>query len=166
MAKKDNFKKVFTKYAEEYLDTRIQNVFQKVALSIFDKLMREDVLFQNQTGTLTASTGIGIFKNGRMVQWVDNPNYPASQQTVTYKGQKTVVNGQKLLNATLAATDARTAGKYVMVLVSSAPYAYSVEAGLGTQRADGMPKRGIGWWSEDIVPYLTQQFLLNAKLMS
>ena len=166
MAKKDNFKKVFTKYAEEYLDTRIQNVFQKVALSIFDKLMREDVLFQNQTGTLTASTGIGIFKTGRMVQWVDNPNYPASQRTVTYKGQKTVVNGQKLLNATLAATDARTAGKYVMVLVSSAPYAYSVEAGLGTQRADGMPKRGIGWWSEDIVPHLTQQFLLNAKLMS
>ena len=49
MAKKDNFKKVFTKYAEEYLDTRIQNVFQKVALSIFDKLMREDMLFQNQT---------------------------------------------------------------------------------------------------------------------
>ena len=97
MAKKDNFKKVFAKYAEAYLDTRIQNVFQKVALSIFDKLMREDVLFQNQTGTLTASTGIGIFKNGRMVQWVDNPNYPASQRTVTYKGQKTVVNGQTLL---------------------------------------------------------------------
>ena len=121
MAKKDNFKKVFTKYAEEYLDTRIQNVFQKVALSIFDKLMREDVLFQNQTGTLTASTGIGIFKNGRMVQWVDNPNYPASQRTVTYKGQKTVVNGQKLLNATLAATDARTAGKYVMVLPPELP---------------------------------------------
>ena len=29
MAKKDNFKKVFTKYAEEYLDTRIQNVFRR-----------------------------------------------------------------------------------------------------------------------------------------
>ena len=84
MAKKDNFKKVFAKYAEEYLDARVQNVFQKVALSIFDKLMREDVLFQNQTGTLTASTGIGIFKNGRMVQWVDNPNYPASQRTVRH----------------------------------------------------------------------------------
>lgn len=46
MAKKDNFKKVFAKYAEEYLDARVQNVFQKVALSIFDKLMREDVLFR------------------------------------------------------------------------------------------------------------------------
>lgn len=38
MAKKDNFKKVFAKYAEEYLDARVKNVFQKVALSILTNL--------------------------------------------------------------------------------------------------------------------------------
>ena len=73
----DNSRSVVEKQVEAYLEPRIREVFRQSALAIFDRINRDDFKFESQTDNLRASMGIGVFKDGLLTDWVENPNIAA-----------------------------------------------------------------------------------------
>ena len=78
-----------------------------------------------------------------------------------YKGTTYEIDGRQALEEALAAIDVKGMGKWVMVLVAAVPYALWVD--LGEHNGIAGYKRGTGWWSEDIVPFITDSFRTNVK---
>lgn len=144
-----------------YLDPRIREVFRSVALGFFNRINSSDFRYEDDTNNLRASSGIGIFKEGVLTDWIENPYVPTRLKEVTYKRGTRTIDGNELLDSVLGQIDTRNFATYVMVVVAAAPYAYSVDQALGSQPADGHIKRGKGWWSEDVVPKLITDFMLN-----
>ena len=157
----DNFRSVVEKQVEAYLEPRIREVFRQSALAIFDRINRDDFKFESQTDNLRASMGIGVFKDGLLTDWVENPNIAAQPKTMRYKGTTYEIDGRQALEEALAAIDVKGMGKWVMVLVAAVPYALWVD--LGEHNGIAGYKRGTGWWSEDIVPFITDSFRTNVK---
>ena len=147
---------------EEFLEPRIRTVFRQTAQYIFDRIQRDDFKFESQSHNLLASIGIGVFKDGVLTDWIANPYVPAELKKFKYKGTVYDIDGQQALNEALGAIDVKGMGKWVMVLVAAVPYALFVDLGLGTQRADGMDKRGMGWWSDDFAPSVAEAFRTSA----
>ena len=148
---------------DKWIEPRIRTLFTDVAFLIFDRINRDDFLFESQTHNLRASIGIGIFKDGVLTDWVTNPEIPTTEKKLVYNKEVTLVDGQAALNDALSDIDVKMLGEWVMVLVAAVPYALSVDLGLGTQRSDGQPKRGVGWWSEDFAKEVAEEFRTKAK---
>lgn len=162
--KRDNFMEVAKVQTDKWIEPRIRTLFTDVAFLIFDRINRDDFLFESQTHNLRASIGIGIFKDGVLTDWVTNPEIPTTNKLLVINGEFTLFDGQLALNEALGSMDVKSLGEWVMVLVAAAPYALAVDTGLeGKQRSDGQPKRGVGWWSEDFAKEVAEEFRTKAK---
>lgn len=160
------FIEILKERTEEHLEPRIREVFRQTAVYIFERISRDDFLFDSQTYNLNASIGIGVFKDGVLTDWITNPLRPTQLKKFIYKGQVQYIDGQQALNEALGAVgrDAKEMGKWVMILIAAVPWAYLVDIGSGNQPSVG-DKRGKGWWSNDLAPDIVEKFRRNAKAL-
>lgn len=109
--------------------------------------------YEDDTYNLRDSIGIGIYKQGVLVKWVQMPSPKATEGRRFSMGGKnyTVVHGRELLNEAIQGSDYANFAMFSFVLYATAPYGIIVE--------DGDGKRGTGWWSEGLVPYVKSKFI-------
>ena len=146
----------------------VKKVFVNTAKAVFDWMSKQSY-FTNRTYNLSDSVGVGIYKQGVLVNWVTNPASKASApRVITYHGERISVDGRALLQEAInaSASMAATFADYTLVIFVKAPYGAWVELGLGaygdSDGSDGQShpaKAGYGWWSEGLVPYIKETFV-------
>lgn len=154
-----SFTSVVEKHFTRVYEPKIKEVFRQVALGLFARINSGDFRFENDTYNLSASIGAGVFIDGVLTDWTENPSVATTPKEVTYKGKKTIINGADLLNTALGEVEVKDMGKYVMIVLAAAPY------GIAVDMPHFFVKRGEGWWSEDVVPKLIEQFRMNARAL-
>jgi hypothetical protein len=142
------------------LEPKIRMAFTITAQSLFQRIADDDFRFQSQTNNLRASTGIGVFRNDVLTDWISNPDIPInSSPKFTSKGITGVLaDGNDLLSEALYSTHMADGADWTFYVVSAAPYASFVDDG------GGGVKRGYGWWSEDLIQFIQEELIDNLKL--
>jgi len=130
-------------------------IFTVVARSVFEFIAAPGY-FHNETNNLSNSIGIGIYENGVLVQWIDNPAAEnALPKTYIYHGISYPVNGRAELEKAISAAAGTVIGGYSMIVFCALPYGLWVDRSLGD---GGTDKRGRGWWSEGLIPEVRKAF--------
>ncbi len=144
------------------LEPKIRIAFTMTAQQLFARIVADDFRFQSQTNNLRASTGIGVFKDGILTDWISNPEIPilSSPQFTTAGTGITgwMADGNDLLTEALFGTQMADGADWTFYVVSAAPYASFVDDG------GGGIKRGAGWWSEDLIEFIQNTLIANLKL--
>lgn len=149
------------------LEPKIRASFTATATQLFARIIADDFKFKSQTNNLRASTGIGVFKNGVLTDWISNPEIPiiSSPQFTTENlaGGKTSItgwmaDGNDLLTEALFGAQMADGADWTFYVVSAAPYASFVDDG------GGGVKRGSGWWSDDLIEFIKDSLFSNLKL--
>lgn len=136
----------------------IMPIFAATAQAIFDWIDNHKGYYQNQTYNLRDSTGVGVFKDGVLVEWISNPAPIAQIDTPYLSGDSmlyTYINGRDLLNEAIKSGQHSDFAKYTLVLYSAAPYGVEVDEGGG--------KRGTGWWSQGLIPLVEKTFISESN---
>lgn len=134
----------------------VKTIFIETSHAVFEWIDAHSAYYQDQTYNLRDSIGVGVYKEGVLQQWVQHPQAKATDKRLfTYKGEKIYVDGRELLQEAITAGDESDFADYALVLFAAAPYGILVEEGGG--------KRGTGWWSEGLVPYVRERFITIAS---
>lgn len=134
---------------------RVISIFTNVSAAVFEWIDSHAGYYQDQTYNLRDSIGVGVYRKGVLVKWIQTPSPKAIRGKRFSPGADSpyyyTIHGRDLLiNATQNATSHNLA-LYALVVFAAAPYGIMVE--------DGDGKRGTGWWSEGLVPYVRQRFI-------
>lgn len=139
----------------------IMPIFTQTADAVFEWIDGLSVLYLNDTFNLRDSIGFGVFKHGVLLNWIQTPSPKATSNKFfnpvsgKYENEMSfysiTLSGRELLNKAIADGEYSTIADYAIVLYVAMPYGVDVEYGGG--------KRGTGWWSEGLVPYVQESFL-------
>lgn len=133
----------------------VRIIFTETSKAVFEWIDAHSLYYQDQTFNLRDSIGVGIYKQGVLQEWIHEPTQKATtKRPFTYNGEKMMVDGRELLMEAISLGDESDFGDYTLVVYATAPYGILVEEGGG--------KRGTGWWSEGLIPYVTERFLTTA----
>ena len=134
----------------------IRTIATETSHAVFEWIDAHSLYYQDQTYNLRDSIGIGIYKQGILQHWIQHPQAKATEKRLfTYKGEKIYVDGRQLLQEAISLGEESDFADYAFVLYAAAPYGILVEEGGG--------KRGTGWWSEGLVPYVRERFITIAS---
>ena len=133
-------------------NSNVRTIATEVSHAVFEWIDAHSLYYQDQTYNLRDSIGIGVYRQGQLQQWIQHPQAKATEKrSFTYKGEKIYVDGRQLLQEAISLGEESDFADYSFVLYASAPYGILVEEGGG--------KRGTGWWSEGLVPYVRERFI-------
>lgn len=142
---------VFKKALEEHrnaLEKRMANVFHELAEGVIGIINASDFK-PMYTANLADSTGLGVYFNGMLKEYVPLPRANEPQE---YNGA--LVWGQDSLEQALfEASQTYTSGIWV-VLFSAVPYAFKVDK-------EGTTRTVEGYFSQELVPDMLNQFKLT-----
>ena len=149
------------KLASPVIEQRyIMSIFTLVANKIFSWIDSHPAYYKDQTFNLRDSIGVGVYKNGAIVQWIHNPAPKATRKKKFavrgggYGGSDnpyyTFFSGRELLNEAISNAEYAKFADYTLAVFATAPWGLLVE--------DGNGKRGTGWWTEGLVPYIKERF--------
>lgn len=153
------FREAYESRINAHLDVRIREAFRQAALQVYARVEADDFLYESQTNNLRASTGVGIFKDGVLTDWVQNPIIPTSEKKFTYHGATEMVDGNELLQQALTKIQTDGIGKWVFLVVATVPYAAWVDEG------NGGTKRGSGWWTDDFAPNILDEVIYQLETL-
>lgn len=137
----------------------IRSVFTITASAVYEWIDDHPLFYKDQTYNLRDSIGVGVYKDGVLLNWIQHPSPKATVRGKYAPPHKedapalyyTYFQGRDLLNQAISNGVASNFAKYVLVVYATAPYGLLVE--------DGGGKRGTGWWTEGLVPYVKKRFL-------
>ncbi|MEG1289559.1 MAG: hypothetical protein RRY36_09615 [Bacteroidaceae bacterium] len=117
------------------------------------------------TYNLKDSIGSGLYKDGALIKFIGNPASASISTTYIYHKQMYNMSGRNKLMSALQNNHLSNTGKYVLAVFCEAPYGFFLEHGLGPDGIDAgdSSKKGYGWWSEGLVPYINEKFELELK---
>ena len=149
------------KLASPVIEQRyIMSIFTLVANKIFSWIDSHPAYYKDQTFNLRDSIGVGVYKNGAIVQWIHNPAPKATRKkkfaprSEEYGGgnapYSVLISGRELLNEAISNAKYAKFADYTLAVFATAPWGLLVE--------DGKGKRGTGWWTEGLVPYIKERF--------
>lgn len=152
------------KLASPVIEQRyVMSIFTLVANKIFSWIDSHPAYYKDQTFNLRDSIGVGVYKNGAIVQWIHNPAPKATRKKkfkergVDYAsfgvGEHDywqLLSGRELLNNAISNAEYAKFADYTLAVFATAPWGLLVE--------DGKGKRGTGWWTEGLVPYVKERF--------
>ena len=139
----------------------IMSVFTLTAAAVFEWIDGHEGYYMDQTYNLRDSIGVGVFKKGVLVNWIQTPSPKATSGKYFTKRSdeyasgnnpySTYISGRELLNDAISRGEYSNFAEYALVVYATAPYGILVE--------DGNGKRGTGWWTEGLIPYVSNRFL-------
>ena len=139
----------------------IMSIFTLTAAAVFEWIDSHEGFYLDQTFNLRDSIGVGVFKNGVLVNWIQTPSPKATsgkyfgERSDEYAGgnnpYSTYISGRELLNTAITEGKYSNFADYALVVYATAPYGIVVE--------DGNGKRGTGWWSEGLIPHVKERFI-------
>lgn len=129
------------------------SIAKVVSDAVYGWIDSHTAYYEDDTYNLRDSIGIGIYKQGVLMKWVHMPSPKATKGRKFYEGNGSyiMVHGRDLLNEAIQNSSYANYAMFSFVLYSAAPYGIIVE--------DGDDKRGTGWWSEGLVPYVKSKFI-------
>lgn len=147
--------KTFVFHTEEHL---IKPIFVLTAASVFEWIDDHPAFYQDQTYNLRDSIGVGVYKDGVLLNWIQHPSPKAVKQgryAAPNAQYYTYFKGRDLLRKAIAGGKESNLAKYTLVLYATAPYGLLVE--------DGNGRRGTGWWTQGLVPHVKARFIYEKK---
>lgn len=128
MSNLDKIKKAIGK-KNESIDGKVEEIIKSCIAEMYSWLDTNEKEWMNDTYNLLDSTGIGVYKDGVLIELVPLAAARASSpRIITYQGVKKSVNGRNLLiEAINKASDID--GHYTLAIFSTADYARAVEDG-------------------------------------
>lgn len=148
----DVFKKALAEHRNA-LEKRLTNMLHELAEGVIGIINASDFR-PMYTSNLADSTGLGVYFNGMLKKYIPLPRAKEPQE---YNGA--LVWGQDSLEQALfEASQTYTSGIWV-VLFSAVPYAFKVNE-WGTETEDGKTLTPAGYFDEQLVPDMLNQFKL------
>ena len=157
----DAIRKGIKKFIPQVIEPAIVSVYAKTASAVFEWIDNHPLYYQDQTFNLRDSIGAAVYKNGVLKNWIQLPTAKATKaKKFAYPNSPyyTEIRGRDLLQRAISGGKWDEFADYALVVYAAAPYGIYVE--------DGNGKRGTGWWTEGLVPYVTDRFLLEVKKLN
>lgn len=154
------FRNGITKKIPRIEERLVVSLFTKVADSVYTWIDNHTATYEDDTYNLRDSIGVGVYKKGILVKWVQMPEKKATQpRNFAYKDSPyyTKINGRELLMSALSKNLYAGMSDYELIVYCTAPYGLLVEMGDG--------KRGTGWWSELFIPYVIERFNYEFEIL-
>lgn len=158
---KEIFDKKIKKFLDNVLERNLMQLLEFIGKYVKDWVKSESAAYwENDTYNLRDSIGAGLYKNGRLVKFIGNPAKASSPAKYTYHGVQYTMSGRRKLMTALGNNHLANSGKYVLAIFCEAPYGFFLEHGLGPEplSSGDDSKKGFGWWSNGLVPYVQERF--------
>jgi len=137
----------------------IMRLFTNVSKAVFEWIDNHPSYYKDRTFNLRDSIGVGIYKEGVLLDWIHQPSEKATEgKKFKYKNYKTIVYGRELLNEAITGGNYSDIATYALVLYATAPYGLFVELG-----GPSGGNKGVNWWSEGLIPMVEDKFRQEIK---
>lgn len=156
----NKLKKIKTPQHVKVVDDSIIPILRDIALKAIGWFDENAVKYglNNDTYNLRDSIGVGLFKQGILIDIVaPSPKASVAHQWTYHKVQYETKGHDKLLSV-LANTHKANMNEYNFVLICAAPYGFFLDRGLGPDKLGNgdASKAGYGWWTDGLIPFINK----------